>query len=66
VGQTIGNYTIKESSKQFFNGTRLAGTARISKGVFGVFGQVSATGLIKSSAGPSIFPFSAGIVLSGL
>ncbi|HMH23755.1 MAG TPA: outer membrane beta-barrel protein [Puia sp.] len=66
VGQTLANYTIKESSKQFFNGTRLAGTARINKGVFGVFGQISATGLIKSSAGPSIFPFSAGIVLSGL
>lgn len=66
VGQTLGNYTLKESSKQYFNGTRLAGTARISKGVFGVFSQINVTGLIKSSAGPSVFPFSAGIVLSGL
>lgn len=66
ANQTIGNYIEKESSKQFFNTPRLAGTARISKGVIGVFGQISATTLIKSSAGPSIFPFSMGITLSGL
>lgn len=66
VGQTIVNGIEKHSSKQFFNTPRLAGTARISKGVIGIFGQVSATSLIKSSAGPSVFPFSMGITLSGL
>jgi len=66
ANQTIGSYIEKESSKQFFNTPRLAGTARISKGVIGVFGQISATSLIKSSAGPSVFPFSMGITLSGL
>jgi len=66
VGQTIGNFIEKESSKQFFNTPRLAGTARISKGVIGVFGQFQATSLIKTSAGPSVFPFSMGITLSGL
>jgi len=66
VGQTIASYIEKESSKQFFNTPRLAGTARISKGVIGLFGQVSATSLIKTSAGPSVFPFSMGITLSGL
>ena len=66
ANQTIGNFIEKESSKQFFNTPRLAGTARISKGVIGVFGQISATTLIKSSAGPSIFPFSFGLTLSGL
>lgn len=65
-GQTIGNYTMKESSKQFFNTTKLAATARISKGVFGIFGQYQVNSLIKANAGPSVFPFSFGIQLSGL
>lgn len=66
AGQTIGNFTEKESSKQYFNSTKLAFTGRISKGVVGVFGQFQVNSLIKTSAGPSVFPFSFGIVLSGL
>lgn len=66
AGQTLGNFTEKESSKQYFNSTKLAFTARINKGVFGVFGQIQANSLIKTSAGPAVFPISFGIVLSGL
>jgi hypothetical protein len=65
-GQSIGNYIEKESSKQFFNTPKLAATARVSKGFIGIFGQFQANSLIKSSAGPSVFPFSIGITLSGL
>ena len=66
AGQTLGNYIQKESSKQFFNTTKLAGTARINKGVFGLFGQYQFNSLIKNSAGPAVFPFSAGITITGL
>lgn len=66
AGQTIGNYTVKMSSKQYFSGTKLAATARISYGVFGVFGQIQINSLIKNSAGPPVYPFSFGIMLSGL
>lgn len=66
AGQTLGNFTEKESSKQYFNSTKLAFTGRISKGFVGVFGQFQVNSLIKSSAGPAVFPFSFGIVLSGL
>jgi hypothetical protein len=66
VGQTIGNVTEKEYGKQFFNTPKLAATARISKGVVGVFGQLQINSLIKSTAGQQVFPFSFGIVLSGL
>jgi hypothetical protein len=66
AGQTIGNYTQKWSSKQYFNSTKLAATARISYGVFGVFGQFQINSLIKNSAGPPVYPFSFGIMLSGL
>jgi len=65
-GQTTGNYTEKESSKQFFNTPKFEPTLRVSKGVIGVFGQIQLNSPIKASAGPSVFPFSAGIVLSGL
>ena len=66
TGQTLGNYIEKESSKEFFNSPKLAGTLRVSKGFIGVFGQFQANTLIKASAGPSVFPFSFGVVLSGL
>jgi hypothetical protein len=66
VGQTLGSYIEKESSKQYFSSTKLAGTLRVSKGVVGIFGQFQVNSLIKSNAGPSVFPFSMGIVLSGL
>jgi hypothetical protein len=65
-GATIGNYIQKESSKQFFNSPKLAGTFRVNKGPIGIFGQFQVNSLIKASAGPSVFPFSGGIVLSGL
>ena len=66
VGQTIGSYIEKESSKQFFSSPKLAGTLRVNKGVIGVFGQFQVNSLIKANAGPSVFPWSCGIVLSGL
>jgi hypothetical protein len=66
VDQTIFRYTEKESSTQFFNAPRLVGTARVSKGVIGVFGQFQLTSLLKTSTNPAIYPFSAGITLSGL
>lgn len=66
TGQTIGNYIQKESSKQYFSTTKLAATARVSYGVFGVFGQFQVNSLLKSTAGQAVFPFSFGIMLSGL
>ena len=65
-GQVINSYIEKKSSKQFFNSGRLVGTARISYGFIGVFGTLQLTPLIKNGAGPSINPYSIGIVLSGL
>jgi hypothetical protein len=65
-GQTVGNFTEKESSKQFFNTPEFTPVIRVSKGVLGVFGQIHVNSLIKASAGPAVFPWSAGIVLSGL
>ncbi|HVY76862.1 MAG TPA: outer membrane beta-barrel protein [Puia sp.] len=66
AGQLEQAYIEKESSKKFFNGSRVAATARVSYGFLGVFGQINITPLIKSGAGPIINPYTIGIVLSGL
>lgn len=66
AGQLEQTFIEKRSSKQFFNGIRAVGTARISYGFFGLFGQYQLTSLIKSGQGPTINPYSLGIVLSGL
>lgn len=66
AGQTIGNITEKEYGKQFFNTPKLAPTVRVSKGVIGIFGQLQVNSLVKPTAGMTVFPFSFGVVLSGL
>ena len=66
TGTLINNYTEKESSKQFFNTTRLAATARVGMGHWSVFGAYSITNLLKDAAGASIKPYQIGITLSGL
>jgi len=66
AGNTLNNYTEKQSSKNFFNGTRLAGTARIGYGHVSLFGQYAITSFIKDGRGPAIHPFSIGITFSGL
>jgi hypothetical protein len=66
TGQVLGNFTLKNSSKQFFSTAEFTPTFRVSKGYLGFFAQIHVNPLIKASAGPSIFPVSGGIVLSGL
>jgi hypothetical protein len=58
--------SVKESSKQFFSTPKFEPTVRISKGFIGVFGQFQLNSLLKGGAGQTVFPFSFGIVLSGL
>jgi Outer membrane protein beta-barrel domain len=66
TGRVLANVVEKESSKQYFSSIKFAPTFRVSKGIIGVFGQFQVNSLIKASAGSSVFPFSGGIVLSGL
>jgi len=62
--QDASVYKVRNNSD--FNSIKLAGTARISKGPFGIFGQYDATSLIKGTDGPIVYPFSFGICFSGL
>lgn len=66
VDQTIASVTEKQYGKQFFNSPRLAATARVSKGVIGLFGQFQATSLLKAGTNPTVYPYTIGITLSGL
>ncbi|HSZ34376.1 MAG TPA: outer membrane beta-barrel protein [Puia sp.] len=66
AGQLENQFIQKQSSTRFFNSGRIVGTARINYGWIGVFGQLQLTPLIKDGAGPSVNPYSIGLVLSGL
>jgi hypothetical protein len=65
-GSTINAYIAKESSKRFFNSTRLAATARVGLGIFSLYGSYQITGVLKDVAGPDIKPYSIGLTISGL
>jgi len=65
-GSTLLDYTMKESSKKFFNTTRLSAIARVGYGHFTLFGSYQITTLLKEGVGAEIRPFSIGLNLSGL
>jgi hypothetical protein len=66
-GNTVNSYIQKENSKKFINSTRLAVTARIGIGIFGLYGAYQITSFLKDGAGPTeIRPYSIGLSLSGL
>ncbi len=65
-GNTINAYTMKETSKRFFNTTRLVGTARMGIGHFTLYGSYQLTSLFKEGVAAEIRPFSIGLTLSGL
>jgi hypothetical protein len=60
------SYIIKESDKRFFNGTMLAGTARIGYGWISLDAGYQFNGVLKDGVGPSMNKFSLGVTFSGL
>lgn len=65
-GNTINDYMMKESSKRFFNTTRLSAIARVGWGHFSLFGSYQITTLFKEGVAAEVRPFSVGLNLSGL
>lgn len=65
-GSSIAGYTEKQSSKAYFNGTRIALTARAGYGLYSVFGSYSLTNLFKDGVAPATKTFQIGIAISGL
>lgn len=64
--QTIGDYTVKESSKKFFSKQRLSVMGRIGYGSLSLFASYSVTPVFKEGLGPTVRPLSIGLTLSGL
>jgi len=65
-GTTINSYTMKESKKTFFNGTRVVATARVGMGSFSLVGTYQLSTLLKDGAGADIRPYQIGLCISGL
>jgi hypothetical protein len=65
-GNALNSYTMKETSKRFFNTTRLVGTARVGLGHFTLYGSYQVTTLFKEGVAADIRPFSIGLTISGL
>jgi hypothetical protein len=62
----LNPYTMKESSKRFFNTTRLSAQARIGLGHLSLYGSYQITPLFKDGVAAEIRPYSIGLTLSGL
>ncbi|KIC94834.1 outer membrane beta-barrel protein [Flavihumibacter solisilvae] len=65
-GNTLNNFIQKESTKRYFNNLRMAATARVGYGPFGIYGAYQINSLIKDNAGPQVRPYSIGLTISGL
>jgi Outer membrane protein beta-barrel domain len=65
-GQVLNNYTLKESSKRYFNTTRLSATARFGYGNFSLFGSYQINNLFKDGLAADIKPYQIGLCISGL
>jgi hypothetical protein len=66
TGNTISTRTDKVGSKNYFNGTRLAATARVGYGNFTLFGAYSFTGIFKDGVAENMKGIQAGLTISGL
>jgi len=65
-GKVLYNYTQKETNRRFFNGTRLAATARIGYGNFSIFGSYQINNLFKDGVAADTRLLQIGLTLSGL
>ena len=66
AGNKLNGFTVKESSKSFFNTTRVAATARVGYGIFSLFGAYNITGIFKDGVAPDTKLLQVGITISGL
>jgi hypothetical protein len=66
AGQTLNDYTLKESSKHFFSKQRLSVMGRIGIGPYSLFASYSLTPVFQEGLGTTVRPLTIGLTLSGL
>jgi hypothetical protein len=64
--KVIYSYTEKETSKKFFNSTRICATARIGYGNFSLFGSYQINNMFKDGVAADTRLLQVGLTLSGL
>jgi Outer membrane protein beta-barrel domain len=65
-GTKINALTVKESSKAYFNGTRIAATARVGYGIFSLYGSYGLTSIFKDGVAADTKLVQIGLTISGL
>ena len=63
---TLNSYTEKESSKKFFNTTRIMSSLRVGYGIVSLYGSYQLNNVLKDIAGAPMRLYEIGISLSGL
>ena len=66
AGTKLNTVTVKETSKNFFNGTRIAATARVGYGIFSLYGSYGLTSLFKDGVAADTKLIQIGLTISGL
>ncbi len=66
TGTKLNGFSVKENTRQYFNSTRLAATARVGYGIFSLFGSYSITNVFKDGVAPDIKGAQIGLTISGL
>jgi Outer membrane protein beta-barrel domain len=66
AGTKINAVTVKENSKSYFNGTRIAATARVGYGIFSLYGSYGLTSLFKDGVAADTKLIQIGLTISGL
>ena len=61
----MSEYIEKQSSKSYFNNSRLAATARIGYGYFSLFGSYNLTSIFKENVAENMRLLQVGLSLSG-
>lgn len=65
-GTTLGDFTEKINSKNFFNKNRISVTGRVGLGHFSIFTSYALTPLFKEGVASTIRPLTIGLTISGL
>jgi hypothetical protein len=65
-GNLLNDYVMKETSKRFFNRTRIVAHGRVGLGHIALYGSYQLTTVIKDGFGPAVRPLTIGLTISGL
>lgn len=65
-GNTLNTNIDKVSTRKFFNGTRIAATARVGYGIFSLYASYAFTNVFKDGVAAPIKPIQVGLTISGL